>query len=431
MIKNKFLFLILFIVVALFSCTEERPVYVDREFDPSVIETALIASDFSSTNELSNASFTSIGAQTWSVGDEVYYLSDAAANQMDKIILASSGKTPSALITHNTGSKFIAAYYPGENVSSAGIKDYNVKSFGCPGVNPVQSGKICCPAVAYKEIDDATRYMNLAFKYVCSALQFELPEGNTIDKVSMVVNEKIAGNEISGAFKVDMTSASPSAVYLAPFDGSKADSQYEITVATGKKEGVFFMNVLPCTLAQGFTLKLYSGDKATSVNYGPDAKFRAGVINALGDPTTVPAEPEVFTFTTPELAEASGWQPVAAGQTVNILEAEYGDISMTVPENPSGSQNGYVLANWTGWRFYMARNSGKLILNSKSGRNIKSVKFTYSNKNGGVIMCEDNQIDSDVTHNFTTSSSSRTFTCASTTGGAGQYTISAWEITVQ
>ena len=58
----------------------------------------------------------------------------------------------------------------------------------------------------------------------------------------MVVNEKIAGNEISGAFKVDMTSASPSAVYLAPFDGSKADSQYEITVATGKKEGVFFMN---------------------------------------------------------------------------------------------------------------------------------------------------------------------------------------------
>lgn len=112
--------------------------------------------------------------------------------------------------------------------------------------------------------------------------------------------------------------------------------------------------------------------------------------------------------------------------------AEYGDLRMTVLENPDGAQNGYLLKNSSGWRFYQARAKGTLTIECISGRNIKTVKFTYLNKNGGVMICNEVPISSDTPHTFTDISSSRTFICGSTSGSAsGQYTITEWEITVQ
>lgn len=139
---KKYYFYFLLVAGALASCTKERPVYVDREFDPSVIETTFIASDFTCTNVLAKSSVTEKGVMTWSEGDEVYYFSDAAAKKMDKIAFTSSGKTPTVMLSHKNGSKYIAAYYPGENVSDPAIKDYTLNSFSCPGISPVQSGKI-------------------------------------------------------------------------------------------------------------------------------------------------------------------------------------------------------------------------------------------------------------------------------------------------
>ena len=121
---KKYYFYFLLVAGALASCTKERPVYVDREFDPSVIETTFIASDFTCTNVLAKSSVTEKGVMTWSEGDEVYYFSDAAAKKMDKIAFTSSGKTPTVMLSHKNGSKYIAAYYPGENVSDPAIKDY-------------------------------------------------------------------------------------------------------------------------------------------------------------------------------------------------------------------------------------------------------------------------------------------------------------------
>lgn len=445
MIKKILCFVPFLIAGVLVSCTKERPVYVDREFDPSVIETTFIASDFTCTNELAKASLTDKGVLTWAAGDEVYYFSDAAARKMDKVAFAADGKTPSVLLTHNSGSKYVAAYYPGEKVSDPAIKDYTLKSFTCPGINNVQKGVICCPAVAYAEINDDTRYMNLTLRNVCSAIQISLPEGNEIDKVVLSANEKTAGNEINGAFKLDITAA-PAPVFTETYDG-KAGSQYETTVNTGKKAGTIYINVLPCTLQKGFTLSLYSGSKVQNVKYDAVAAFTPGRIHTLGDPTVVPAEPETFKFTTNELGISSGWTPMeqdpakAEGNPKELYttEASFGDLAMSVPANPGGSQNGYVTASYTdgafsysGWRFYMARNSGTLVMNCKSGRNIKTVKFTYSNKNGGVIKCGDAQINNGAAYTFTDISSTRTFTCASTSGSAsGQYTITEWEITVQ
>ena len=426
---KKYYFYFLLVAGALASCNKERPVYVDREFDPSVIETTFIASDFTCTNVLAKSSVTEKGILTWSEGDEVYYFSDAAAKKMDKVAFTSSGKTPTVTLSHKSGSKYITAYYPGENVSDPAINDYTLSSFSCPGINPVQSGTIVSPAVAYDEINDDTRYMNLTLKNLGSALQFSLPENNDIDKVEMVVNNMSAGNEINGAFQVDITAANPVPVFTGTYNGTDG-SQYVNSVATGKKGGIFYINVLPCTLAEGFTLKLYNGSNVQTVTYGDEASFTPGLIHVIGDPTVVPAEPETFTFTTPDLGRANNWDFVSDARYYDT--AEYGDLRMTVLENPDGSQNGYLLANSGGWRFYMARAKGTLTLECISGRNIKTVKFTYSNKNGGVMVCNDVQIPSDEPHTFTDISSSRTFICGSTSGSAsGQYTITAWEITVQ
>lgn len=420
---------IFLIAGAIVSCSKERPVYVDREFDPSVIETTFIASDFSCTNMLAKASITEKGVLTWSEGDEVYYFSDAAEKKMEKVAFTASGKTPTVLLSHKSGSKFVAAYFPGGNVSDPAIKDYNPGTFTCPGINPVQPGAIMSPAVAYAEIKDETRYMNLTLKNLCSAIQFSLPKDNEIDKVEMVVNNKSAGNEINGAFKVDITSDNPTPVFTAPYDGTEG-SQYSTIIATEKKSGIFYINVLPCTLAEGFVLKIHKGGKVQSVTYGGEATFSPGLIHTLGDPTAAPAEPETFTFTTEDLGKANNWEFVTSARYYDT--AEYGDLRMTVLENPGGSQNGYLLANSSGWRFYQARVNGTLTMECISGRNIKTVKFTYSNKNGGVIMYGDAQIASDSPYTFTDINSTRTFTCGSTTGSAsGQYTITAWEITVQ
>ena len=426
---KKYYFYFLLVAGALASCTKERPVYVDREFDPSVIETTFIASDFTCTNVLAKSSVTEKGVMTWSEGDEVYYFSDAAAKKMDKIAFTSSGKTPTVMLSHKNGSKYIAAYYPGENVSDPAIKDYTLNSFSCPGISPVQSGKIVSPAIAYAKINDDTRFLNLTLKNLTSALQFSLPENNEIDKVEMVVNNMSAGNEINGAFKVDITDADLTPIFAGSYSG-KDGSQYVTSIATGKKGGVFYINVLPCTLAEGFTLKLYKGSKVQTVTYGDQASFAPGLIHTIGDPTVVPAEPETFTFTTPDLGRANNWEFVDGA--MYYYAAEYGDLRMTVLENPGGSQNGYLLKNSSGWRFYQARAKGTLTIECISGRNIKTVKFTYSNKNGGVMICNEVPISSDTPHTFTDISSSRTFTCGSTSGSAsGQYTITGWEITVQ
>ncbi len=426
--KKSYLFILL-LAGALVSCKKEKPADAGSDSDSDVIETTFIASDFTCTNKLAKSDITEKGVLTWSEGDEVYYFSDAAAKKMEKVAFTSSGKTPTVKLTHKSGSKFIAAYFPGENVSDPAIKDYNLSTFTCPGINPVQSGAIASPAVAYATIDDETRYLNLTLKNICSAIQFSLPEGNEVDKVEMVVNNQSAGNEINGAFKVDLTAENPSPVFTASYDKTEG-SQYVTSVATAKKGGIFYINVLPCTLAEGFTLKLYKGSKVQSVTYGDEATFSPGLIHTLGDPTAAPAEPETFTFTTADLGKANNWEFVTTALYYNT--AEYGDLRMSVLENPDGSQNGYLLANSAGWRFYQARVKGTLTLESKSGRNIKTVKFTYSSKNGGVILYEENQIASDSPYTFTDISSTRTFTCGSTTGSAsGQYTITAWEITVQ
>lgn len=426
---KKYYFYFLLVAGTLASCTKERPVYVDREFDPSVIETTFIASDFTRTNVLAKSSVTEKGVMTWSEGDEVYYFSDAAAKKMDKIAFTSSGKTPTVMLSHNNGSKYIAAYYPGENVSDPAIKDYTLNSFSCPGISPVQSGKIVSPAIAYTKINDDTRFLNLTLKNLTSALQFSLPENNEIDKVEMVVNNMSAGNEINGAFKVDITTADLTPIFAGSYSG-KDGSQYVTSIATGKKSGVFYINVLPCTLAEGFTLKLYEGSKVQTVKYGDQASFAPGLIHTIGDPTVVPAEPETFTFTTPDLGRANNWEFVNDAR--NYSAAEYGDLRMTVLENPDGAQNGYLLINSSGWRFYQARAKGTLTIECISGRNIKTVKFTYLNKNGGVMICNEVPISSDTPHTFTDISSSRTFICGSTSGSAsGQYTITEWEITVQ
>lgn len=426
---KKYYFYFLLVAGALASCTKERPVYVDREFDPSVIETTFIASDFTCTNVLAKSSVTEKGVMTWSEGDEVYYFSDAAAKKMDKIAFTSSGKTPTVMLSHNNGSKYIAAYYPGENVSDPAIKDYTLNSFSCPGISPVQSGKIVSPAIAYTKINDDTRFLNLTLKNLTSALQFSLPENNEIDKVEMVVNNMSAGNEINGAFKVDITTADLTPIFAGSYSG-KDGSQYVTSIATGKKSGVFYINVLPCTLAEGFTLKLYEGSKVQTVKYGDQASFAPGLIHTIGDPTVVPAEPETFTFTTPDLGRANNWEFVDDARYYSA--AEYGDLRMTVLENPDGAQNGYLLKNSSGWRFYQARAKGTLTIECISGRNIKTVKFTYLNKNGGVMICNEVPISSDTPHTFTDISSSRTFICGSTSGSAsGQYTITEWEITVQ
>lgn len=426
---KKYYFYFLLVAGTLASCTKERPVYVDREFDPSVIETTFIASDFTRTNVLAKSSVTEKGVMTWSEGDEVYYFSDAAAKKMDKIAFTSSGKTPTVMLSHNNGSKYIAAYYPGENVSDPAIKDYTLNSFSCPGISPVQSGKIVSPAIAYTKINDDTRFLNLTLKNLTSALQFSLPENNEIDKVEMVVNNMSAGNEINGAFKVDITTADLTPIFAGSYSG-KDGSQYVTSIATGKKSGVFYINVLPCTLAEGFTLKLYEGSKVQTVKYGDQASFAPGLIHTIGDPTVVPAEPETFTFTTPDLGRANNWEFVNDARYYSA--AEYGDLRMTVLENPDGAQNGYLLINSSGWRFYQARAKGTLTIECISGRNIKTVKFTYLNKNGGVMICNEVPISSDTPHTFTDISSSRTFICGSTSGSAsGQYTITEWEITVQ
>lgn len=426
---KKYYFYFLLVAGTLASCTKERPVYVDREFDPSVIETTFIASDFTRTNVLAKSSVTEKGVMTWSEGDEVYYFSDAAAKKMDKIAFTSSGKTPTVMLSHNNGSKYIAAYYPGENVSDPAIKDYTLNSFSCPGISPVQSGKIVSPAIAYTKINDDTRFLNLTLKNLTSALQFSLPENNEIDKVEMVVNNMSAGNEINGAFKVDITTADLTPIFAGSYSG-KDGSQYVTSIATGKKSGVFYINVLPCTLAEGFTLKLYEGSKVQTVKYGDQASFAPGLIHTIGDPTVVPAEPETFTFTTPDLGRANNWEFVNDARYYSA--AEYGDLRMTVLENPDGAQNGYLLINSSGWRFYQVRAKGTLTIECISGRNIKTVKFTYLNKNGGVMICNEVPISSDTPHTFTDISSSRTFICGSTSGSAsGQYTITEWEITVQ
>ena len=426
---KKYYFYFLLVAGTLASCTKERPVYVDREFDPSVIETTFIASDFTRTNVLAKSSVTEKGVMTWSEGDEVYYFSDAAAKKMDKIAFTSSGKTPTVMLSHNNGSKYIAAYYPGENVSDPAIKDYTLNSFSCPGISPVQSGKIVSPAIAYTKINDDTRFLNLTLKNLTSALQFSLPENNEIDKVEMVVNNMSAGNEINGAFKVDITTADLTPIFAGSYSG-KDGSQYVTSIATGKKSGVFYINVLPCTLAEGFTLKLYEGSKVQTVKYGDQASFAPGLIHTIGDPTVVPAEPETFTFTTPDLGRANNWEFVNDARFYSA--AEYGDLRMTVLENPDGAQNGYLLINSSGWRFYQTRAKGTLTIECISGRNIKTVKFTYLNKNGGVMICNEVPISSDTPHTFTDISSSRTFICGSTSGSAsGQYTITEWEITVQ
>ena len=426
---KKYYFYFLLVAGTLASCTKERPVYVDREFDPSVIETTFIASDFTRTNVLAKSSVTEKGVMTWSEGDEVYYFSDAAAKKMDKIAFTSSGKTPTVMLSHNNGSKYIAAYYPGENVSDPAIKDYTLNSFSCPGISPVQSGKIVSPAIAYTKINDDTRFLNLTLKNLTSALQFSLPENNEIDKVEMVVNNMSAGNEINGAFKVDITTADLTPIFAGSYSG-KDGSQYVTSIATGKKSGVFYINVLPCTLAEGFTLKLYEGSKVQTVKYGDQASFAPGLIHTIGDPTVVPAEPETFTFTTPDLGRANNWEFVNDARYYSA--AEYGDLRMTVLENPDGAQNGYLLINSSGWRFYQARAKGTLTIECISGRNIKTVKFTYLNRNGGVMICNEVPISSDTPHTFTDISSSRTFICGSTSGSAsGQYTITEWEITVQ
>ena len=245
----------------------------------------------------------------------------------------------------------------------------------------------------------------------------------------MVVNNMSAGNEINGAFKVDITDADLTPIFAGSYSG-KDGSQYVTSIATGKKSGVFYINVLPCTLAEGFTLKLYEGSKVQTVKYGDQASFAPGLIHTIGDPTVVPAEPETFTFTTPDLGRANNWEFVNDARYYSA--AEYGDLRMTVLENPDGAQNGYLLINSSGWRFYQARAKGTLTIECISGRNIKTVKFTYLNKNGGVMICNEVPISSDTPHTFTDISSSRTFICGSTSGSAsGQYTITEWEITVQ
>jgi len=433
--KKKIFFLLSILCAgAMASCTKYGDVkYVDPVFDPTKVEVTLIAPDCTVNNNLAKSSISDKGAVSWAAGDAFYYFTDASKKALTKGDIKTGGKT-SSLTLPRINDKYIAAIHSCDNVQPA-VSDYTPKSFTFAAVNPVQSGKFAGSLVGYSEASKATDFLNLSMKSATAAIQFVLPADNKVDKVVMVVADKVAGNEINGQAKVDITAATPSAAYAGLYTGAAAGSQYEITVNTAKQAGTFFINTLPVNLANGFSLFLYTGATSKEIKYNDvAADLVAGTVYTVGNLLLVPPEPITLTFTTEDLGVASGWTLSTSEVTQFVSAGSYGDIKIDIPDPGTGSLNGYYLTTggYISLRNYQARGEGKFILTSKSGMNIKAITMKFTNKNDGIGLYNGEAINNGVQYKFNDVQTSRTIKVGSSSGKtSGQISIYEWEIILQ
>lgn len=172
-------------------------------------------------------------------------------------------------------------------------------------------------------------------------------------------------------------------------------------------------------------------------------KFFSFVVAALLSVTVFAAEPVTVTKTIGELAAANSWETSVNPSPVNVYTPFALDDVVTVSAidtTVDAQKNAVYWANTTDAnksdiRFYQARSNGWVSVSVKEGYELKSVKFTYSIKNSGVLatepgssIAEDKRIPSETV--YACSGQSVMFYVANTgTATNGQVRFTEFEIT--
>ena len=143
------------------------------------------------------------------------------------------------------------------------------------------------------------------------------------------------------------------------------------------------------------------------------------------DPGTGGGDNTVVSINVKEYGADKGWENGNNYETI-----EKGGVVLTASWNDGGSANGvfYVGDDSTpsDWRFYQARGGG-MTLTVPSGHTLVRVKFTYANKNNGIVLAPDGQTVP-TGEDFAISGQSVMFTASSTTATNGQARIREMEI---
>lgn len=138
-----------------------------------------------------------------------------------------------------------------------------------------------------------------------------------------------------------------------------------------------------------------------------------------GDPTLVSVDFDQF-------GPEKGWENGKNYETVEI-----GSVTLKASwegENPNGVYYVGESPTLDDWRFYQARKGG-VTISVPSGHTLVKATFTYTNKNGGVLIAPDGEANVASGEAFTLSGQSATFTVGSTTGATnGQARINKIEI---
>ncbi len=126
-----------------------------------------------------------------------------------------------------------------------------------------------------------------------------------------------------------------------------------------------------------------------------------------------------------EYGPDKGWENGKNYETVTT-----GDVTITaswVGDNPNGVYYVGTAPTRNDWRFYQARQGG-ITLAVPSGKQLVKVTFTYTNKNGGVIIAPDGEATVASGDAFSLTGQSATFTVSSPSATNGQARINEIEI---
>ena len=209
------------------------------------------------------------------------------------------------------------------------------------------------------------------------------------------------------------------------------------------------------TMGQAFTAPTLSG-VTTGVTYSSSNTGVATVNASTGAVTLVAAGTTTITATAPETAEyeagtatydltvnvaqsgGDSASPVTISKNISDISGKPSDGTkvstmtlddvITASASTSGN-NGKVYSSGAQWRLYQS-DKGTVTISAKTGYTIKTVKFTYTSSNNGVLLKGSTQVKSATTD--TVNASSITYSVGNTgTATNGQVRITAIEVVYQ
>lgn len=367
-----------------------------------VCDTFVIASPDTKT------SYSIADGVSWETDDIIYYYSGPSEEGLEKrsFTIQSSGSSAQIQLTRPESDTYYVLIHNG--TENALMKQYGT-TMAFSGINPGQDGTFESANISASYFA-ASSQEAISMHNITTPLEFSIARTD-VKKVSFKGNNK---EYVNGRLQVNLTTNPYTVSRYSNYPNAKGNANYTDSILFTSSPSVnpYYLNIMPQTFSKGFTISYYGaedyliGTTATSSS----VDFSAGKMKYISGVNVK--------YSTEGMAKWHEWE-VSTTEANKFYQKFDIDNNISIDAG-TNIQQGYYFVDDSKrhyWRLYEARGP-EFKISAKNDYKIKSITFTYTNKNYGVIKSGTTSMSSDTPLNFDTPVAEATLSVGHSSGAS-------------